>query len=92
VIYHTLSPVVRMTILLDVFIFTYTKHDPQSEQRERMKAISLIMQCYNKRLELSNVEPQVNNLKDILILKNIVFVNNWFKFMGRIYDYPYRGQ
>jgi hypothetical protein len=37
--------------------------DPKTELREKMKAISFIMQCYNKRLELLNFEPHVNDLK-----------------------------
>jgi predicted transcriptional regulator len=40
--------------------------DSKTEHRERMKAISLIMQCYDKRLELLNLEPQVNNLKEYI--------------------------
>lgn len=38
--------------------------NPKAEQRERIKAISIIVQCYTKRLELRNVEPQVNGLKE----------------------------
>jgi predicted transcriptional regulator len=40
--------------------------DSKTEHRERMKAISLIMQCYDKRLELLSLEPQVNNLKEYI--------------------------
>jgi predicted transcriptional regulator len=40
--------------------------DSKTKHRERMKAISLIMQCYNKRLELLSLEPQVNNLKEYI--------------------------
>ena len=31
-----------------------------------MKAISIIIQCYNKRLDLLNFEPQVNDLKEYI--------------------------
>lgn len=40
--------------------------DPKAEQKERMKAISIILQCYSKRLELLNIEPQVNGLRQYI--------------------------
>jgi predicted transcriptional regulator len=40
--------------------------DPKTELKEKMKAISFIMQCYNKRLELLNFEPQANDLKQYI--------------------------
>jgi hypothetical protein len=40
--------------------------DPKAEQKERMKAISIILQCYGKRLELLNIEPQVNGLREYI--------------------------
>ena len=40
--------------------------DPKAEQKERMKAISIILQCYGKRLELLNLEPEVNGLKEYI--------------------------
>jgi predicted transcriptional regulator len=33
---------------------------PKAEQKEKIKAMSLILQCYNKRLELLNFENQFN--------------------------------
>jgi hypothetical protein len=38
--------------------------DPKAEQKERMKAISIILQCYDKRIELLDLEPQVNEMKE----------------------------
>lgn len=38
--------------------------DPKAEQKERMKAISIILQCYGKRLELLDLEPEVNGMKE----------------------------
>jgi predicted transcriptional regulator len=40
--------------------------DPKAEQKERMKAISIILQCYSKRLELLNIEPEVNGLREYI--------------------------
>ena len=40
--------------------------DPKAEQKERMKAISIILQCYGKRLELLNIEPEVNGLREYI--------------------------
>jgi predicted transcriptional regulator len=40
--------------------------DPKAEQKERMKAISIILQCYGKRLDLLNLEPEVNGLKEYI--------------------------
>jgi uncharacterized UPF0160 family protein len=40
--------------------------DPKAEQKEKMKSISIIIQCYNKRLDLLNFEPQVNDLKEYM--------------------------
>src|SRR5215207_1785122 len=37
--------------------------DPKAEQKERMKAISIILQCYGKRLELLNISPGKPALK-----------------------------
>jgi predicted transcriptional regulator len=33
---------------------------PKAEQKEKIKAMSLVLQCYNKRLELLNFENQFN--------------------------------
>jgi seryl-tRNA(Sec) selenium transferase len=35
-------------------------------QKERMKAISLILRCYNRRFELVKFEPEVNKLKEYI--------------------------
>jgi uncharacterized UPF0160 family protein len=40
--------------------------DPKAEQKEKMKSISIIIQCYNRRLDLLNFEPQVNDLKEYI--------------------------
>src|SRR5215207_9896675 len=40
--------------------------DPKAEQKERMKAISIILQCYGKRLELLDIEPEVNGLREYI--------------------------
>jgi hypothetical protein len=36
----------------------------KAEQKERIKAMSLILQCYSKRLELLNFENQFNEYKE----------------------------
>jgi predicted transcriptional regulator len=38
--------------------------DPKAEQKERMKAISIIIQCYDKRLDLLDLEPQVIGMRE----------------------------
>jgi hypothetical protein len=38
--------------------------DVKTDHKERMKAMSLIVQCYDKKLELLDLEPQVNNYKE----------------------------
>lgn len=38
--------------------------DLKIDHKERMKATSLIVQCYNKKLELLDLEPEVNNYKE----------------------------
>ncbi len=38
--------------------------DAKTDYKERMKAMSLIMQCYDKKLELLNLEPEINNYKE----------------------------
>lgn len=38
--------------------------DSKTEQKERIKAMSLILQCYNKRLELLNFENQFEEYKE----------------------------
>lgn len=43
-----------------------TVDDPKTEPKERMKAISFIMQSYNKRLELLKFEPQAIDLKQYI--------------------------
>lgn len=48
--------------------------DPKIDQKEKMKAISLILQCYNKRLDLLNFEPEVNELREILNIHHYYLV------------------
>ena len=38
----------------------------KQNQKERIKAISLILQCYNRRFELVRFEPQVNEIKEYI--------------------------
>lgn len=40
--------------------------DPRADQKERMKAISIVLQCYGKRLELLRKEPQVNGMREYI--------------------------
>ena len=40
--------------------------DPKTDQKERMKAISLILQCYNRRFELVKIEPDVDEIKEYI--------------------------
>jgi predicted transcriptional regulator len=44
--------------------------DPKTDQKERMKAISLILQCYNRRFELVRFEPEANEIKEYI--ENII--------------------
>ena len=39
----------------------------RTNEKQRMKALSIIAQCYNKRFELVKIEPDVNETKNILI-------------------------
>jgi predicted transcriptional regulator len=43
-----------------------TVDDPKTESKEKMKAISFIMQCYNNRLDLLKFEPQAIDLKQYI--------------------------
>ena len=43
-----------------------TIDDPKTDQNERMKAKSLILQCYNRRFELVKFEPYVNKIKEYI--------------------------
>jgi hypothetical protein len=38
--------------------------DHKSDQKERMKAISIILQCYDKRLDFLTIEPKVNEIRE----------------------------
>ena len=38
--------------------------DPQTDQKERMKAMSIILHCYDKRLDLLNSEPTVDAVRE----------------------------
>jgi predicted transcriptional regulator len=38
--------------------------DPQADQKERMKAMSIILQCYDKRLDLLTSEPTVDAARE----------------------------
>jgi predicted transcriptional regulator len=38
----------------------------KTDDKERMKAISLILQCYNRRFELLKLEPQVNDVNNYI--------------------------
>ena len=38
--------------------------DPQADQKERMKAMSIILQCYDKRLDLLTSEPTFDAVRD----------------------------
>jgi hypothetical protein len=40
--------------------------DPQVDQKERMKAMSIILQCYDKRLDLLNSEPTVDAVREYI--------------------------
>ena len=40
--------------------------DVKTDNKERMKAMSLIIQCYDKKLELLDLEPEVNNYKEYI--------------------------
>jgi predicted transcriptional regulator len=40
--------------------------DPQADQKERMKAMSIILQCYDKRLDLLNSEPTVDAVREYI--------------------------
>ena len=40
--------------------------DPKADQKERMKAISIILQCYDKRLELLISEPKANEIREYI--------------------------
>jgi predicted transcriptional regulator len=40
--------------------------DPNADQKERMKAMSIILQCYDKRLDLLNSEPTVDAIREYI--------------------------
>ena len=41
-----------------------TIDDSKTHEKERMKAMSLIMQCYNNRSDLLNIQPDANELEE----------------------------
>lgn len=40
--------------------------DIKTNHKERMKAMSLIMQCYDKKFELLSLEPEINNYNEYI--------------------------
>ena len=40
--------------------------DTQADQKERMKAMSIILQCYDKRLDLLNSEPTIDAVREYI--------------------------
>jgi hypothetical protein len=43
-----------------------TADNSKTEEKERMKAIAFIIQCYNKGLELLKYESEVNGIKEYI--------------------------